>query len=105
MGQEVGSRAARHSRPSSCPAQLEGLEVGEVRGLLSPEPRHSYQTEVRDLLHHGRHSGEAAHQNLPTHSAHAEDSCKEREVREVGRARERSEGRQSEKYHQQTERW
>ena len=36
---------------------------------------------MRDLLHHGGHSGEAAHQHLAAHPTHAEDSCKEREVR------------------------
>ena len=89
MCQQVGGRVSQTARPTSSPSspgQL-NLEVGQLCWLLSPEPRDSYQTKMRHLLHHGRHSGEAAHQNLPTHAAHsahsthAEDSCKEREVR------------------------
>ena len=80
MSQQVGGGRARHSSSSSSPAQLD-LEVGQLWRLLSPEPRDSDETEVRDLLHHGGHSGEAAHQHLAAHPTHAEDSCKEREVR------------------------
>ena len=106
MGQQVGGRvsqaAGSTSSPSS-PAQL-NLEVGQLCWLLSPEPRDSDETKMRHLLDHGRHSGEAAYQHLPAHSAHAEDSCKERERLEEGRARRICEGRQSEKYGQQSER-
>ena len=83
MRQQVGGRAGETSGPSSRPAgpgQLD-LEVGQLCWLLSPEPRDPYETKVRDLLHHGGHSGEAAHQHLAAHPTHAEDSCKEREVR------------------------
>ena len=109
MGQQVGGRVSQTAGPTSSPsspAQL-NLEVGQLCWLLSPEPRDSDETKMRHLLDHGRHSGEAAHQNLPTHAAHAahaENSCKERERLEEGRARRICEGRQSEKYGQQSER-
>ena len=78
MRQQVGGRAGETSGPPTRPAgpgQLD-LEVGQLCWLLSPEPRDSYETKVRDLLHHGGHSWEAAHQNLSAHATHAEDSWK-----------------------------
>lgn len=94
MGQKVGggvsetssnSSSSSSSSSTSGPGQL-NLEVGQLWRLLSPEPWESNETKVRDLLDHGRHAGEPAHQHLPTHAAHAshaahaEDSCKEKDV-------------------------
>ena len=92
MGEEVGSRSSEAAPPSPRPAlpgQV-GLQVPQlVCWLLSPEPRHSDQTEVvggdvRHLLDHRRHPRQSSHQDLTTHAEH---SCKHEDVITLGRTR------------------